>query len=185
MPKKGYKQTKNHIKKRALAERIAYKEGRHRGGFKKGHKILGFLGKKHTEKYKQLRSENNPMKNLIIIKKRIQTVVKKGIFKLENHPNWRGGISFEPYSNEFNNNLKETIKNRDKYTCQLCKISEKDYKTKSKKKYRLNIHHIDYNKKNNSLSNFITLCLNCHTKTEFNRDSWEDYFRNLLKEKNL
>jgi len=38
----------------------------------------------------------------------------------EKHWNWQGGKSFEPYSTEFNNNLRRVIRERDNYTCQLC-----------------------------------------------------------------
>jgi hypothetical protein len=46
---------------------------------------------------------------------------------------------------------------------------------------KLQIHHIDYNKKNNNLNNLISLCLSCHTKTGFNRSYWEKYFKKGVK----
>ena len=85
-------------------------------------------------------------------------------------PNWNGGISFEPYSPEFNKELKEKIKKRDNYTCRLC--SEKLF---------LHIHHIDYNKKNSIESNLITLCRKCNGKANFNRNFWTEKFRIMLE----
>lgn len=83
--------------------------------------------------------------------------------------NWKGGISFEPYGIEFNKNLKEEIRKRDNYTCQECfKIQEKR---------KLHVHHIDYNKQNNNQLNLISLCNNCHVKTNYNRIHWENYFK--------
>lgn len=40
----------------------------------------------------------------------------------------------------------------------------------------LDVHHIDYNKKNNNEDNLITLCLHCHSRTNYNRDYWKEYF---------
>jgi len=93
--------------------------------------------------------------------------------KLEKHPNWKGGLSFEPYGIEFNENLKEFIRQRDNFICRLCGLKQNGY--------NFDIHHIDFNKKNNDKENLITLCNHCHIKTQFNRDFWLLYFVNLKK----
>lgn len=81
---------------------------------------------------------------------------------------WRGGISFEPYGIEFNKKLKETIRKRDNFTCQVCGKLEKDKAHTT--------HHIDYNKQNNHPTNLLLLCVSCHTRTNYNRHYWKDYF---------
>lgn len=63
-----------------------------------------------------------------------------GKYTLEKSPNWKGGISFEPYCPAFNNQLKELIRNRDNRTCVLCGTGE------IQNGRRLSIHHIDGNK---------------------------------------
>lgn len=78
---------------------------------------------------------------------------------------WKDGISFKPYTPLFNKELKKIIKERDKNRCLICK-----------KQQRLMIHHIDYNKKNCSPENLITLCNSCHSKTNTNRKQWETFF---------
>jgi hypothetical protein len=88
----------------------------------------------------------------------------------ENHYNWQGGISKEPYSQDWTKELKEQIRERDNYQCQICFISEDLLKDNYHKK--LTIHHIDYDKKNCSPDNLISLCGSCHTKTNYNRDEW-------------
>ena len=80
----------------------------------------------------------------------------------ENHHNWNGGSSYGPYGSEFTRELKQQIKESYKFICQLCD-QESD---------KLDIHHIDYNKKNNALDNLIPLCKTCHGQTNYNRDSW-------------
>lgn len=95
--------------------------------------------------------------------------------RMENHPQWKGGISFEPYPITFNRELKELIRCRDEYKCQLCGMPECE---NIKKLY---VHHIDYIKDNCLPSNLISLCKNCHTKTNHNREYWIEYFRNKME----
>lgn len=96
-----------------------------------------------------------------------------GKYKKENNPNWRGGISFEHYSDSWTKILKFSIKKRDKFICNICGKNKK-----------LVVHHIDYNKKNCNPDNLITLCVNCHAKTNFKRDNWIKYFTNRVKRGN-
>lgn len=93
---------------------------------------------------------------------------RKGKCLGDEHHNWNGGTSFEPYGVEFNKELKEQIRKRDNFTCQRCK--------KLQNKRLQPIHHIDYNKKNNNQENLITLCRSCHMKTNFNREKWKKFF---------
>lgn len=95
--------------------------------------------------------------------------------RMENHPQWQGGISFEPYTSEFNIQLKELIRQRDNYQCQLCGMPEIENIRK------LDIHHIDYNKKNCLPNNLITLCRSCNAKVNANREYWTEYFRNKME----
>src|SRR3990167_173329 len=60
----------------------------------------------------------------------------------ENAPAWQGGKSFEPYSHLFNQQLKDRIRVRDNFICQLCNIPELECS------HCLAIHHIDYDKNN-------------------------------------
>lgn len=89
----------------------------------------------------------------------------------EKNPSWKGGISFEPYNKNWNSKLRKKIKESDNYICQECKTKF------SKNTRKLDVHHIDYNKKNNSLNNLISLCKSCHGKTGFNRKNWTNYFK--------
>lgn len=85
----------------------------------------------------------------------------------ENQPAWLGGKSFEPYSIDWTETLKRSIRERDHYLCQLCS------------QYGNVIHHIDYNKKNCDPENLITLCAICNGKVNFNRNYWLNYFIKL------
>ncbi len=93
----------------------------------------------------------------------------------ENHPNWLGGKSFEPYSLEFNKSLKRRIRRRDKCVCQLCWRGEKEFKRK------LSIHHIDYNKQNCKDNNLTTLCTSCNNKVNYNRHDWTKHFKEMYE----
>ncbi len=86
----------------------------------------------------------------------------------EKHPMWSYGKSNLPYSLDWTNSLRISIRERDKYTCQLCGEKQGDIS--------FSVHHIDYNKQNCNPNNLITLCRPCHTKTNFNRERWYKYF---------
>lgn len=94
----------------------------------------------------------------------------------KNHSNWKGGISFEPYNYEFNQ-IKREIKERDKWICQLCGFID------TKKDGKLCVHHIDYDKKNNNISNLVSLCHICNGKVNYDREYWKKYFQNLMGER--
>lgn len=110
-------------------------------------------------------------------KKKISLSLKKIYLDPKNHPAWRGGIARLPYPYEFNNKLKIKIKERDDWTCQECGFKD-IYKNR-----KLHIHHIDYNKNNNKLSNLISLCDSCHGKTCFRKIEWILYYRRKINVK--
>ena len=82
----------------------------------------------------------------------------------EGNSNWQGGISYEPYGQEFNSDLKLLILERDNHICQACGNNA------------ILPHHINYNKKDNSLSNLIAVCRSCNGKANFRRGGWMVYF---------
>lgn len=84
----------------------------------------------------------------------------------ENNPNYVHGKCYEPYPLGWNRTFKEQIRYRDNYKCQICGCHEVENCRK------LDVHHIDYNKKNLKENNLISLCLRCHMKTNFNREYW-------------
>lgn len=136
--RKGKKHSEETKKKIGLANSISLKRYFENGG------IGSFKGKKHSEETR---------KKISILKIR------------EKNPNWNNGSSFELYSVDWTKTLKQSIRERDKYICQLCS------------QYGNNVHHIDYDKKNCNPKNLITLCIFCHNKTRNNRDYWQSYFQ--------
>jgi hypothetical protein len=84
---------------------------------------------------------------------------------------WFGGISDNKYGPEFNRTLRTKIRKRDNYTCAIC------YKK------GLDVHHIDYDKKNNLDKNLITLYHKDHMKTNFNRIYWMIFLKKYINEK--
>jgi len=88
-----------------------------------------------------------------------------GKFGREKSPSWKGGLSFEPYTIDWTDTLRKSIRERDHYLCQVCNGSGN------------HVHHIDYDKKNCNPPNLITLCRTCHMKTNFNRSKWLEYFQ--------
>lgn len=98
----------------------------------------------------------------------------------EGNPNWKGGVSFEPYSTDWTKELRLYIRTRDNFTCQLCNMTEIESLIQMGR--ILTVHHIDYNKQNCDKSNLITTCAKCNSKANSNRDYWIKYFNSKLLE---
>lgn len=62
------------------------------------------------------------------------------------------------YPPEFNQEFRRYIRKRDKFRCAIC----------DRDNLILNVHHIDYTKKNTTKMNCVTLCRDCHTMIHFN-----------------
>jgi len=58
--------------------------------------------------------------------------------KGERHPQWKGGISFAPYCQKFNEAFKESIREKFSHKCFICGKPENGHKHA--------VHHIDYDK---------------------------------------
>jgi 5-methylcytosine-specific restriction endonuclease McrA len=65
------------------------------------------------------------------------------------HGSWQ-----TPYPREFNRTLREQIRSREDHKCFLCSTPENGKK--------LDVHHIDYDKRNNDPFNLVALCHTCH-----------------------
>lgn len=118
------------------------------------------LGKKHSEETKQKIRE----------KRKLQIMKNVGI---KNYF-WCGGIFKNPYPKNWTETLKRSIRERDNYICRMPGCG----KLQGDKAF--DVHHIDYDKKNCNPDNLITLCHECHVKTNHNRSYWIEYFKNLL-----
>jgi hypothetical protein len=97
-----------------------------------------------------------------------ETIAKMSGF---NSPHWRGGISREPYAWTFNAELKEEVRRRDGYKCQLCGVPQAECNR------ALDVHHIDYDKKNSDPVNLTALCVSCNAKVNENRKHWTAVFQ--------
>lgn len=128
-----------------------------------------FYGKKHTAE--TIQHWKNTKSGKTSYNEEQQLLQQQNTPKKENHPNWLGGTSNGEYGPEFNKSLKQLMKEEYNHTCQLCNIETQ----------LLDIHHIDYNKSNNNISNLIPLCKKCHGLTNFNRDKWESMLTEFVK----
>ena len=109
--------------------------------------------------------------------RKIISISRLGKFKGKNNPNWKGGIAIVKYPAEYFQR-RDIIKERDNFTCQKCLVTTK----------QLDVHHIDYNKKNNNIFNLITLCHTCNNNCNSNRkyQEWQwKVFMNIFHDANL
>jgi hypothetical protein len=190
MAKKGHIMTVDTRKKisNTLSGRKLTKEHRQNiSKYQMGHKSYfpdGYVawnkGKKWSEESRhkmsisaKLRGANNTgMKHTKEALEKM-SINRKGKCLKENNGSWNGGTSFLPYSVDWTDTLKISIRERDKYICQICKDKQGDI--------AFHVHHIDYDKLNCNPNNLITLCNKCHMKTNFNREYWTNYLLNTLE----
>jgi len=88
----------------------------------------------------------------------------------EKNARWLGGISRAPYAWAFNNELKAEVRRRDGHKCSLCGAPQAECCR------LLDVHHIDYDKKNSDPVNLIALCRSCNARVNTNRAHWTRYF---------
>lgn len=110
------------------------------------------------------------------------SVAHRGKFCGKDSPNWKGGYRNGDYLGKFTKYLKELIRKRDNYRCQECFRHQDELFDTSGRKYKLNVHHIDYDKGNNDENNLISLCRSCHSQTNYKRENWTNYYQLKIKE---
>ena len=135
-------------------------------------------GRKAVNKGKPM-SEEQKIK--ISVANKGKTAWNKGLCGLnagENHPNWQGGISYEPYCYKFNEPKKEEVRNEYDRLCLNC---GKDEIQNGRKQAA---HHIDYDKEQGCKGkefNLIPLCNICNLRANFNKEHWEEHFKFLVR----
>lgn len=106
-----------------------------------------------------LSRENNPRYELVKqqISKTMKEKYKRGEIKSQFYIDGRWkkdpNSMYNQYGGDFTEELKQKIRLRDNWTCQLCS-----------KLRSVHVHHIDLNKLNNHETNLIVLCSKCHAK---------------------
>ncbi len=164
-----------------VVDRIAKaKTGHKRTEEQKIRMSLAHIGYEHTEEHKRKISQamkgkiktEEHCKNLSnALKEKYPTEETKKKMseshKGERNINWNNGSSFEPYSIDWTLMFRREIRKQNRYICQLCGLSGNE------------VHHIDYNKKNCNMKNLILLCKSCHSRTNHNRNYWEEYINAL------
>lgn len=133
------------------------------------------FGRKHSEETKdkiRLKAIGRKISDETKNKLRMAIVGKR---RLEKHPLWKGGASFLPYATDWNETLRRSIRERDHYVCQNCGVPQSD------KSHA--VHHIDYDKMNCDPKNLITLCTQCHSRTNNNdRLNWILVFTGKIRQ---
>lgn len=184
---KGIIRSKETRKKANETKKRLYREGKLKISstcFKKGNKPWNKDKKNVYSKERIEQISKSKIGNKYCLGKKLskqtrekQSLARIGRFVGEKSPSWLGGISFEPYTIDFNKQFKREIRKRDNYVCLKCgKHQEKENKS-------LCIHHINYNKKLTIKENCCSLCHKCNLEVNFNRLHWTKFFQSLLSER--
>lgn len=138
-------------------------------------------GKPHTEEWNLHISESQKGKPRPKLPEDVEQERRRKIslaMSGENAPSWKGGISFEPYCQKFNNEFKERVRKFFGNKCVEC--------GKSPTKRKLHVHHVNFDKMtccNDVKPLFVPLCVSCHMRTNANRPYWEQHFTELIMTK--
>ena len=136
----------------------------------------GMYGKKHSKETKKKIGKSNKGKNKGIkhnYEYRINiSCIAQGISRNE----WTGFLTNQKYCSLFNESFKTKIRNQFNNKCFLCS------KSKQEEGKNLAVHHVNYNKNCLCGSNceFVPLCCKCHSKTNGNRQYWENLIMGYL-----
>jgi hypothetical protein len=140
------------------------------GDFHRGKKMSDTSRKKMSD---SKMGEKNPMfgKHFTPEARRNASLAQSGSKSFS----WRGGVSFEPYCVKFDRAFKKRVRDFFNNTCLQC--------GKSNFKYKLHVHHVNFNKQtccDNSIPLFAPLCNTCHGKTHHNRIFWQYWFTEMI-----
>jgi len=164
------------VRTKEYRDNMAKKMSGNTNGFQKG-KVSSWKGKHHSLKSKQKLSKALKGDKRLGHKTKLlwqnpeyrkhMEEAHKGCNKGSKSHLWRGGIE-RVYSIDWTQSLRRSIRERDRYICQLCSEQQGEE--------AFSVHHIDYDKENCNPNNLITLCRSCHTKTNSKRKYWKQYF---------
>lgn len=155
-----------------------------------------FYRKKHTKETKLIMSENKkgkyagekhpmygkvgywkgkvgPQKNK---RKSDQCKLKHSIkVSGQNNPNWKGGIAYEPYCDIWlDEEYKQSIRDRDRNRC----LNPDCWGNCNH--LPLDIHHINYIKKDCKPKNLITICRSCNTRANKDREWHQVWYEAII-----
>ena len=143
---------------------------------------ISIAGKRltHTDEAKRKISETGKGKIISLAQRRkisnTLTGRKRPEISGSNNPNWRSGISCEPYCDVWlDKDYKQSIRDRDNNQCQ----NPDCWGTSN----RIHIHHINYIKKDCTPYNLITLCNSCNSRANHKRGFWMRLYQNIMFKK--
>lgn len=145
----------------------------------KGRKMPWIEGKKRPEHSKFLKEwwANHPEERKKAKERGDRMVSDKAYLKKlsellsgDKNPAWKGGIAVTKYKG-FYQTIKNKIRERDNYTCQLCGQTEEELQ------YRMSVNHINFNKEDCREENLNCLCKRCNSLINFERERWTTYFQ--------
>lgn len=155
MPSVGYKQSEEHRRRRSERQKGI---SRPHGGCQKSTATKQRIGDAN-------RGRPNPFKGMP------RTLCG------ENHPCWKGGVSFSPYCVKFSREFKERVRAFFGYECVECHM------TTEENGRALDVHHVNYDKMmccNDVKPLFVSLCHKHNSVANHNREWWQSHFTEII-----
>lgn len=95
------------------------------------------------------------------VRRMVESRIRNGKQAGKNHYNYRGDQYYRKYPLEFSKKIKEEVRKRDGYKCQLCGKTQEEEKRELSA--ILAVDHRNGDKKDNSFKNLRTLCRSCNS----------------------
>ena len=152
----------------------------HLGNYVKNHPP-DELARENMRRANSLRTKGKTYKEMYGEEKTKEIIEKKSNSAklLWKNPSYKEGVERNPtsYPDEWREALREIIRKRDNYICRLGGEKQEELSSPFKK---LDVHHIDGNKKNCNPDNLISLCKKCHQKVHSGSfEYFKEYFKKL------
>ncbi|KKM65445.1 hypothetical protein LCGC14_1491170 [marine sediment metagenome] len=118
--------------------------------------------------------EVTPLAPVRIIRKGVRRPRLRGLPHAPSLLPWHVYSTFK-YPVEWTPTLRRRIRRRDRALCQVCKTPQALDRT--------HIHHINYDKRDCSPLNLLTVCEACHRSTNGQRHRWYRYLYGMMSER--
>lgn len=180
-------ETKMKMSKSHNGHPVSEEQKRKIGDAQKGEKNHLF-GKHHSEEHKRKISEGGKGKLRSIETRKKISEARKGIPRPKemcqkisgnNHYLWKGGTSFAPYCEKFNNYRRRATRNFFNGLCITCGSHSTELRR------NLSVHHIEHDKEqgcNGKPFNLVPLCQSCHSKELHDESDYKSYINHTLEE---
>jgi hypothetical protein len=133
---------------------------------------------------RKLLSEINTGKTLSDATRKKMSESREGKYKGDKCHLWKGGVSYLPYCDKFDEQRKKATRRFFGYCCIICGKHESE-NLSGVRQISLSVHHVDHDKEQGCSGrpfNLVPLCNSCHAKENSREEEYKKYINKTLEE---